>query len=112
MSNQPIRKTQARVAERERTRARQQRSARTKKGMLLALGGIVLIAVALGAWMMLNPPTTQGSIGARLQIDRERLELGDQIFDHPVRAVFTAKNVGDGTLKLEAPRVPAVLEGC
>ncbi len=112
MSEKPMRKTEARIAERERARAQRQRSARTKKGLLLVLGGIVLIAVGLGAWMMLNPPTTQGSIGARLQVDRERIELGDQIFDRPARAVFTAKNVGDGTLKLEVPRVPTVLEGC
>lgn len=112
MSEKTTRKTQARATECERAPARRQRSVRTKKVMLLDLGGIVLIAVMLGAWMMLNPPPTQGSIGARLQVDRERIDLGNQIFDRPVRAVFTAKNVGDETLKLEAPRVATVLEGC
>lgn len=112
MSEKTTRKTQARVAGCEHALAQGQRGVWTKKVMLLDLGGIMLIAVMLGAGMMLNPPTTQGSIGARFQVDRERIDLGNQVFDRPVRAVFAAKNVGDGTLKLEAPRVPTVLEGC
>ena len=59
-----------------------------------------------------EPAADAGGIGARFQVDRERIDLGNQVFDRPVRAVFTAKNIGDGTLKLEAPSVPTVLEGC
>jgi hypothetical protein len=47
-----------------------------------------------------------------LEVDREQIDLGKQIFDRPVRAVFNVKNVGDDTLNLAAPRLVTALQGC
>lgn len=111
MSNQPIRRTQARLAARERLRVQQQRNTRMKQLIPFALGGIVLLFVVFVALTTINQ-TTGGVIGARIQIDRDEIDLGNQPFDRTVRAMFTVKNVGDGTLKLEAPRLVTALEGC
>ncbi len=111
MSNQPIRRTQARLAERERMRAQHQRNTRMKQLIPFALGGIVLLFVVFVALTTVSQ-ATPGVIGARIQIDRDEIDLGNQPFDRTVRAMFTVKNAGDGTLKLEVPRLVTALEGC
>jgi hypothetical protein len=80
---------------------------------LLLIGGIALIAVAILAlvWIALSPNRSAGGT-PQLQVSAERLDLGKQIFDRPVRASFEIQNAGSGTLTLQVPRVPTVLEGC
>ncbi len=96
-----------------RTRAREQRGAQTKKLIPLAIGAIVVLFVVFVAFAALNQATPANGGGApRLQVDREKIELGNRIFDQPVRATFNVKNVGNGALKLETPRIATVLEGC
>jgi hypothetical protein len=74
----------------------------------LALGSIAIVAVV---WFALTPNRGSGGV-PQLQVSAERLDLGKQIFDRPVRASFTVKNDGDGALTLDVPPVATVLEGC
>lgn len=114
MSERPLRKTEARIAERERRRAQTQ--GKNIWGILLL--GIAVIAFAVAGYMIYDGvsqpvrPVNAGSIGPRLQVDREQIDLGDRKFNQPVRATFNIKNVGDGTLTLNVPRLVTVLEGC
>lgn len=80
---------------------------------LLMIGGILLLAVVIlaGVWFVTTPNQSSGGT-PQLQVSTERVDLGKQIFDRPVRASFTIKNSGDGTLTLNVPRVATVLEGC
>jgi len=95
------------------SRAHQQRGAQTKKLVPPAIGAIVVLFVVFVAFTTANQTTQVNVIGApRLQVDREKIDLGNRIFNQSVRAMFNVKNVGDGTLKLDAPRVATVLEGC
>lgn len=116
MSDQtPIRKTQARVAERQRARTAEQRTSAMKKW--IPVGVVLLIAafIIFVGLTMLKPtasPEIQGTIGPRFQVDQEKIDMGNRIFNQPVRAVFNVKNVGDGTLKIETPEIANVLEGC
>lgn len=64
--------------------------------------GIVLLVLGL----------TQPSGTGRLQVDRDLIDFGDQHFNTTVRATFNIKNVGDGPLTLNVPRVPEVKQGC
>jgi hypothetical protein len=114
MSEKPLRKTQARVAERERTRAQQQRRSAMTKVVPLILGAIAVLFLAFVAYSTAKnaDQVVQGTLGARLQVDREQVDLGHRVFNETVRAVFNVKNVGDGTLTLTAPRIAAVLTGC
>ncbi|MBI5034813.1 MAG: hypothetical protein HZB51_30180 [Chloroflexi bacterium] len=116
MLNQPpIRKTEARVAERRRARTGEQRPSAMKKFIPLVVVFVVavfVIFVGIATLQEASNPDVQGATGPRLQVDREKIDLGKQIFDKTVRAAFTVKNIGDSTLKLEAPRVAALLEGC
>jgi len=116
MSDQPpIRKTQARIAERERARAEAQRKGTMKKFIPLTvvfLVAVFVIFVGLTTLTKTSSENIQGATGPRLQVDREKIEMGKQIFDKTVRAAFTVKNVGDSTLKLDVPKVAAILEGC
>ncbi len=79
---------------------------------LLLLGGIGLIAVAVLAavWITLTPSTGGGS--PQIQVDAERIDLGKQPFERPVRATFQIRNAGTGALTLSVPRVATLLEGC
>jgi hypothetical protein len=111
MSNQPIRKTQARAAERERAHKQMERRDTVTRALPFVIGAAVMLFVGILVFLAMNQ-TTQGTVGARLQVDQEKIDLGNRIFNQPVRGVFIVKNVGDGTLKLETPRVANVLEGC
>ncbi len=116
MSDQPsIRKTEARIAERQRARAEEQRKGMMKKFIPLAvvfLVAVFLVFVGLTTLAKTSSENIQGATGPRFQVDREKIDMGKQIFNNTVRAAFTVKNVGDGTLKLEAPKVASILEGC
>ncbi len=112
MTDKPIRKTQARVVERERTRAQQERKNAMKTAIPLIIALVVIVYVVFVVFTTANQATVQGTIGPRLQVDREQIDLGHREFNETVRAAFTIKNVGDGTLNLTVPRVAEALEGC
>lgn len=114
MSEEPMRRTQARTVERERARAQQRRKSTMQKAIPLLLGVLVLLFVAFVALATANNANqeTPGTVGPRLQVDREQVDLGHRVFGETVRAVFNVKNAGDGTLKLTTPQMATALEGC
>ncbi len=113
MSEQ-VRRTQARAAERERRRQQRETRARLWKIIPLVLVGLMALSGAgMIAYGALNPsPDIQGKQGPRVQVDQETVDLGDQHFGTTVRATFKVTNAGDGTLKLDVPRIATVAEGC
>lgn len=111
MSDQSIRKTQVRAMERERARKQAGRRGTITRVLPFGIAAAAVLFIGIVIFLASNQ-ATPGAVGARLQVDQERIELGNRIFDQPVRAVFVVKNVGDGTLRLEAPRIATLLEGC
>lgn len=118
--NSSPRKTQARIADRERRRAQRERAQKLKTTGFVAIGVVAVLAIAYGLFNVLFPQglaaspdrIVQGTVGPRLQVDREELELGHRIFNQPVRAAFNVKNTGDGTLKVSTPSLVTALQGC
>ncbi len=109
MANQPIRRTEARMMERERARKQVER----RDTIVHTLPYVIAAAVVLFIGVAVFAVTNQTAAGTpRFQVDQEKIDLGNRIFNQPVRGAFTVKNVGDGTLKLETLRVANVLEGC
>ncbi|MBI5303880.1 MAG: hypothetical protein HY868_17215 [Chloroflexi bacterium] len=111
MSDQPIRKTHARVSERARARKQTERRDTITRVLPFVIAAAVVLFVGIVVFLAANQ-ATPGAVGARLEVDREQVDLGNRIFDQPVRATFTVKNVGDGALKLDMPRLVTALEGC
>lgn len=111
MAEKPTRKTQARVTERERSRVLQQRNRNLKKVLPMMLGAAGVLFIVFVVWTTANQ-ATPGTAGPKLQVDREQIDLGPQIFNRPVRAQFQVTNTGDGTLKLTVPQLANALEGC
>ncbi len=114
MSDQPMRKTQARLAYRERRQKREEQKQKLLKIVPFMLVGLLAV---LGAGMLIYSSSQAssdiaGAKGPRLQLDREQIDLGDQHFGTTVRASFRVTNVGDGTLKLDLPKVATVVQGC
>jgi hypothetical protein len=111
--SESTRKTDARVAERERRR--KQREAKAKLWKTIPLLGIAILAL-LGAGIIANgtffQPSVSGTNGPRLQLDREQVDFGDQHFGTTVRATFKVTNAGDGTLNLNLPKTATVVQGC
>ena len=111
MSDPSIRKTQARAMERERARKQTGRRDTITRVLPFGIAAAVVLFIGIVVFLASNQ-ATPGAVGARLQVDREQIDLGNRIFDQPVSATFTVKNVGDGTLKLDVPQVATLLEGC
>ena len=114
MSNQTIRKTRARTAERDRARRRATRHDTLTRALPFVIGAAVILFIGIAAFVATNQPTPtiQGTVGPRLSIDQEKIDFGTLVFDKTVRAVFNVKNIGDGTLKLDVPKAATLVEGC
>lgn len=112
--SEPLRKTEARIAERERRR--QQREQKQKLWRTIPLVIIALLAVAGVGLIVYGKTQAQANItganGPRLALDRDQIDFGDQHFNTTVRATFKVTNAGDGTLSLNVPKVATVVEGC
>lgn len=78
----------------------------------LFAGAAVLIVAALALWFLQNNESGEGKIGPKLTVNTERIDLGKQPFDKPVRAEFKITNTGDRTLTLDAKTPIRVVEGC
>jgi hypothetical protein len=79
------------------------------------LAGIaLLIVVPFGVWYATQPPAESGpgTLGPRLAVNQERLDLGTLPFNQMARAEFTLTNQGDRTLQLDSSAAVSVLEGC
>jgi hypothetical protein len=95
----------------ERERGRQQHDSRQQLYRLLPFAIVgVLVVAGIGLFIV----ATQSSYGKvpRLQVDRDVIDFGDQHLNTTVRATFNFTNTGDGTLTLNVPRTPKVIEGC
>jgi hypothetical protein len=116
MSENHIRKTQVRVAERERRRAQQGRNERLKWQIPFAAAGVLaLLAVAYFVFTNFTQPSqavVTGVNGPHFQVDTEKLDLGDQPLGQTVHASFNVKNTGDGSLTLNPAQIATVLQGC
>lgn len=111
-------------------RSPQRRSADPRPGgllsrpLLLVLGGALLIGLALFAlWKtggLGNPAGDAASspVGSevggtpRLEVDREKVDLGDVPVDQTVSVTFLLSNTGDGTLSFSKEPYIEVVEGC
>lgn len=115
MPDKPIRKTQARIAERERRRRQEERKERLKYLLPLAAAAI-LLALGLGLYfypsLANSSQTVQGANGAHFQANTEKIDLGDEPLGKTVNATFDIRNTGDGSLTLTVPQIASVLEGC
>ncbi len=112
--SEPLRKTKARIEERERRR--KQREQKQKLWRTIPLVIIALLAV-VGVGLIVYGKTqatanVQGVNGPRLQVDRDQIDFGDVHLGNTVRASFKVTNAGDGTLTLNVPKVATVVEGC
>ena len=114
MADNSTRKTQARVAERERRRQQEARNQRLK--IVVPLVAVAIVAVlAIGYSLFAQPKPARpanGVTGPRLQVDRDQIDLGKQHLGNTVRAVFNLKNLGDAALNLNVPRTVTLLQGC
>ena len=86
----------------------------TRAPLLWLAGGVLLLVVLAGVWFASRPPAESGpgTLGPRLAVSDERLDLGTQPFNKMVRAEFTLTNQGDRPLTLDATTPVRVLEGC
>ena len=109
MSNQPIRRAQARMAERQRVHKQAERRDAITQFLPYIIAAVTVLFVGIVVFMVMNQSTTGTP---RFQVDREKIDLGNQPLDKTVRAAFTVKNVGDGTLRLDLPKGATLLEGC
>jgi hypothetical protein len=68
----------------------------------------------VGVWFVTQPQedTSPGTLGPRLVVSQERVDLGNQPFNKMARAEFTLTNQGDRPLKLDTSTPIRVLEGC
>lgn len=85
--------------------------------LLIAFGGMILLAAALFAfWRSQQPAGTQVPVEVSgqpsLKVDQEVVDLGDVKLGKTVSVSFTLANVGDKTLDFEAQPFIEVVEGC
>ena len=102
----------AKSMKRRKSQAKQKGS--LPRPLLLALGGVLLLALALLATWRGNTPA--GIAGEddqpNLVIDQEAVDFGDVRLGEWVTASFTLANVGDGPVRFTHPPYIEVVEGC
>ena len=82
--------------------------------VVIALGGLLLVALA---FLALRDKSTPGAAievtGApSLQVDQGIVDLGDMKFNQPAQVSFQITNVGDQTLRFTKDPYIEVVEGC
>jgi hypothetical protein len=82
--------------------------------LLLIIGaGVVLIAVALiSSRQATTPATPQVSGGPALQVDKEKVDLGDIPLGQTVNVSFELTNIGDQPLQFTKQPYIEVAAGC
>ncbi len=114
MVEKSVRKTQVRLAERERRHRQEERNSFLKIAIPAVF--VIVAMAAVGYSLLTQPepprPANAGVVGPRLQVDHDQIDLGYQHLGNTVRALFNLKNAGDDTLNLNVPRVATLLEGC
>ncbi len=83
--------------------------------LLLVVGGMLLF-VAAGLLLWGNKPASSSAPETggtpRLQVDKEKIDLGDVKVGQMVSATFTLTNVGDQTLKFTKSPYVELAAGC
>jgi hypothetical protein len=81
--------------------------------LLLIIGaGVVLIAVALISSRQATTATPQLGDGPALQVDKEKVDLGDVPLGETVNVSFELTNVGDKPLQFTKKPYIEVAAGC
>lgn len=77
---------------------------------LIVLIGVVLLAVA--AMMLSGQSTGEGSGRPLLQVDRDKVDLGDVSLGQTVEVTFNLTNKGDGVLRFSEAPYTELAAGC
>ncbi len=115
MAEKRASKGQARFGDLHRRRAERERRDRITRLLPFGiLGVIVVFVVGLGIFGALRSSGAFENPNGKSQftVNTDKLELGDQKLGSTVRAQFNIKNTGDGTLRMNVPAMPTVLDGC
>lgn len=84
--------------------------------LLLALGGLVLVILAIFFALRSNKPaapyTPEVTGGPSLKADKEKVDLGEQKLGSTTSVSFTLTNVGDKPLTFTKEPYIEVKEGC
>jgi hypothetical protein len=94
---------------------KRRRQRRRWTSILLALGGLALLALAalaLRSNMSGAKATIEVNGAPAIKVDKEQVDLGDVKLDQPVEVSFEINNVGDRTLRFEEQPYIEVVEGC
>lgn len=97
----------------KQTRRRSERPAPPRRGplLLVAVGLVLLGAVAVLAWRSAAPPASANG-SPSLKADRSRVDLGDVRLGETVSVSFELKNTGTGPLRFSEQPWVEVVEGC
>jgi hypothetical protein len=78
--------------------------------VMIAFIAFVLVFAAQTAQPDLS---SSGRVGPKLAVDQDKFDFGRVVYDKPVRAVFTLRNVGDQPLRIADRQIATrVVEGC
>jgi hypothetical protein len=84
--------------------------------LLIVLGGFLLVGVAAlvlgGKESNSSASVPAGKVGAKLQVDKEKIDFGDVKLGEWVTATFTVTNVGDMPLEFKEAPFIRVVAGC
>jgi len=99
-----------RLQEQRKAQARVKRQNQIRQWAPIAAVTLVFLAgIAYITWLQIKPTITGTP---HLVINQTEIDLGTQKYNTTVRASFQIRNDGDGTLTLNAPDRPTVVEGC
>jgi hypothetical protein len=84
--------------------------------LLVVLAGVLLVglaALALGKKdLNTSASVPEGKVGAKLQVDQEKVDFGDVKLGEWVTATFKVTNVGDMPLEFKETPFISVVAGC
>lgn len=91
--------------------------------LLLALGGLLILVIAALSSATTNAESSRANKATldtavsvhgkpQLQVDHERIDLGNVKLGQFVKAIFKLSNVGDRPLRFTASPYITVVEGC
>jgi hypothetical protein len=84
--------------------------------LLIVLGGFILVglaALALGGKESNSSRSIPaGKVGAKLQVDQEKIDFGDVKLGEWVTATFMVTNVGDMPLEFKEAPFISIVAGC